>query len=230
MASLEHPHIVPLYDYWREPDRAYLVLRYLRGGTLRGQPHRRPRPAARRRSARSWPRSARRWPPPTGPAWSTATCKPANVFLDDAGNFYLGDFGIALDGADLADPDRAPCRPARPPTPRPSSCAGSRSARRPTCTGWAITVYEALTGRAAVPRRGHPGRPAAAPAARADPGGAPPPAATCRPRSTRCWPGPRRSRRSTASNGSRTSSRPSSPRSTAALRRPSAPPAGRRRR
>ena len=34
VASLEHPHVVPLYDYWREPDRAYLVFRYLRGGTL----------------------------------------------------------------------------------------------------------------------------------------------------------------------------------------------------
>src|SRR5215475_10318287 len=29
VARLEHPHIVPLYDYWREPDRAYLVMRWL---------------------------------------------------------------------------------------------------------------------------------------------------------------------------------------------------------
>ena len=35
VARLEHPHIVPLYDYWREPDSAYLVMRYLRGGSLR---------------------------------------------------------------------------------------------------------------------------------------------------------------------------------------------------
>ncbi len=34
VARLEHPHIVPLYDYWREPDGAYLVMRYLRGGSL----------------------------------------------------------------------------------------------------------------------------------------------------------------------------------------------------
>jgi DNA-binding SARP family transcriptional activator len=31
VARLEHPHIVPLYDYWREPDAAYLVMRFLRG-------------------------------------------------------------------------------------------------------------------------------------------------------------------------------------------------------
>jgi transcriptional regulator with XRE-family HTH domain len=34
VARLEHPHIVPLYDYWREPGAAYLVMRYIRGGSL----------------------------------------------------------------------------------------------------------------------------------------------------------------------------------------------------
>src|SRR5919206_2415920 len=34
VARLEHPYIVPLYDYWREPDGAYLVMRYMRGGSL----------------------------------------------------------------------------------------------------------------------------------------------------------------------------------------------------
>jgi serine/threonine protein kinase len=34
VARLEHPHIVPLYNYWRDPDGAYLVMRWLRGGDL----------------------------------------------------------------------------------------------------------------------------------------------------------------------------------------------------
>src|SRR5262249_24469125 len=34
IARLEHLHIVPLYDYWRDPDGAYLVMRYLKGGSL----------------------------------------------------------------------------------------------------------------------------------------------------------------------------------------------------
>src|SRR3954452_11208590 len=33
VARLEHPHIVPLYDFWREPGGAFLVFRLLRGGT-----------------------------------------------------------------------------------------------------------------------------------------------------------------------------------------------------
>src|SRR5215207_2594653 len=34
VARLEHPHIVPLYDYWRDPGGAYLIMRWLRGGNL----------------------------------------------------------------------------------------------------------------------------------------------------------------------------------------------------
>ncbi|KAA3661929.1 MAG: serine/threonine protein kinase, partial [Chloroflexi bacterium] len=34
IAQLEHPYIVPLYDYWREATGAYLVMRLLRGGNL----------------------------------------------------------------------------------------------------------------------------------------------------------------------------------------------------
>ena len=35
VAALEHPHIAPVHDYWREPGRAFVVSRYFRGGSLR---------------------------------------------------------------------------------------------------------------------------------------------------------------------------------------------------
>ena len=34
VAHLEHPHIVPLYDFWRGPGSAYLVMRLFPEGTL----------------------------------------------------------------------------------------------------------------------------------------------------------------------------------------------------
>src|SRR5688572_5793327 len=34
VARLEHPFIVPLFDYWREPTGAYLVMRIFKGGSL----------------------------------------------------------------------------------------------------------------------------------------------------------------------------------------------------
>lgn len=35
IARLEHPHITPLYDFWRDPTGAYLVMRHMRGGSVR---------------------------------------------------------------------------------------------------------------------------------------------------------------------------------------------------
>ena len=71
VARLEHPHIVPLYDYWREPDAAYLVMRYLRGGSLEELAEAGPLEPSR--GARSSSRSRRRSPPPTARASSTVT-------------------------------------------------------------------------------------------------------------------------------------------------------------
>jgi len=34
IAHLEHPHITPLHDFWRDPDGAYLVMRILNGGSI----------------------------------------------------------------------------------------------------------------------------------------------------------------------------------------------------
>jgi len=96
VARLEHPYIVSLYDYWRDPSGAYLVLRWLRGGTLR----------ERLRSQGALPaHEAARLLTQIAAALTVAhraniihrDIKPANILLDGEGNAYLSDFGIALD-------------------------------------------------------------------------------------------------------------------------------------
>ncbi|MBC8077887.1 MAG: serine/threonine-protein kinase PknK, partial [Chloroflexales bacterium] len=100
VARLEHPHIVPLYDYWREPGAAYLVMRYIRGGSLLTLLEQGPPPLD----------STLRVVKHVGAALQAAhragvihrDLKPANVLLDEDGNAYLADFGIAKD---LARPE-----------------------------------------------------------------------------------------------------------------------------
>jgi WD40 repeat protein/DNA-binding SARP family transcriptional activator len=95
VARLEHPHIVPLYDYWREPDAAYLIMRFLRGGSLEDLLRDRPLE----------PEPAAKILDQVGAALAVAhqqgvvhrDVKPGNVLLDEEGNAYLSDFGIALE-------------------------------------------------------------------------------------------------------------------------------------
>ena len=96
IARLEHLHIVPLYDFWREPGGAYLVMRWLRGGSVRA--------ALARRGAFSLA-EASKLIDQISAALHVAhesgiihrDLKPDNILLDEYDNAYLADFGIAQD-------------------------------------------------------------------------------------------------------------------------------------
>jgi WD40 repeat protein/DNA-binding SARP family transcriptional activator len=95
VARLEHPHVVPLYDYWREPDAAYLVMRYLRGGSLEDLLADGPLEPARAASILDQMAAALSAAHRQGIVHRDV--KPGNVLLDEEGNAYLTDFGVALD-------------------------------------------------------------------------------------------------------------------------------------
>jgi serine/threonine-protein kinase len=96
VATLEHPYIVPLYDYWQDQQGAFLVMRYLRGGSLRAR-LRQGNPLGLTEVLHLLGQA--------GDALATAhlagvvhrDCKPDNLLLDERGNVYLSDFGIAKD-------------------------------------------------------------------------------------------------------------------------------------
>ena len=93
VAQLEHLHIVPLYDYWRDPEGAYLVMRLMKGGTLGQALQRGPLGLSQ----------VTLWLEQIGAALAAAhrqgvihrDLKPGNILLDQEGNAYLTDFGIA---------------------------------------------------------------------------------------------------------------------------------------
>ncbi len=95
IARLEHLHIVPLYDYWRDAEGAYLVMRLLRGGSLQDALKHGPYDLE----------AAATLLDQIASALTTAhraevihrDIKPSNILLDEDGNAYLSDFGIAKD-------------------------------------------------------------------------------------------------------------------------------------
>ncbi|HEU4354033.1 MAG TPA: BTAD domain-containing putative transcriptional regulator [Actinomycetota bacterium] len=95
VAKLEHPHIVPLYDYWREPDAAYLVMRFLRGGSVEDMLCSGPLEPERAASILEEVAAALSAAHRQGVVHRDV--KPGNVLLDEEGNAYLTDFGVALD-------------------------------------------------------------------------------------------------------------------------------------
>lgn len=98
IASIEHPNVVALYDYWREPGAAYLVTRLLTGGTLEQLVEQGSMDDAQRRAVLS----------DVGGALAAAhergvfhgRLDAAHVMLDERGTAYLT--GFALDAV-LAD-------------------------------------------------------------------------------------------------------------------------------
>ncbi len=142
VARLEHPHIVPLYDFWREPGSACLVMRLLRGGS------------ASDRLAASGP-----FPLATvtalldqvSDALSAAHAigivhrdlKPANLLFDERGDAYLVDFGIAViahrgDGAALPFGSSV--------YSSPELMRDGEASPRSDQFGLAATLWELLTG------------------------------------------------------------------------------------
>ena len=94
VARLEHPHIVPMYDYWREPDAAYLVMRLMRGGSLAEVLAERALSPAQATAVADQLSAALDVAHRSGVVHRDI--KPANVLIDDDGNAYLCDFGIAV--------------------------------------------------------------------------------------------------------------------------------------
>lgn len=96
VARLEHPFIIPLYDYWREPSSAYLVMRLLSGGSLDDLIESNQTISLE---------TATRIVDQIAAALAVAhragivhrDIKPANILMDGDGNAYLADFGIAKD-------------------------------------------------------------------------------------------------------------------------------------
>jgi WD40 repeat protein/serine/threonine protein kinase/DNA-binding SARP family transcriptional activator len=145
IARLEHPQIVPLYDYWREPGNAYLVMRYLRGGNLK---------VALAKAAWSLEQSVQLVEQVAAALYTAhrhgivhRDVKPANILLDEEGNAYLSDFSLAK----LFQPEEA-SPTLETLTGTPEYLSPEQAQNGPTTPlsdqySLGLVVYEVLSGR-----------------------------------------------------------------------------------
>lgn len=142
VARLEHLHIVPLYDYWRDPHGAYLVMRWLRGGSLsQAVAH---RPFTPSQAARLLDQVAAALAKAHAAGVIHRDLKPSNILLDDEGNAYLADFGIAdVRGQAASSPTAA----GSPDYQAPEQARGLAATPRSDIYSLGITLYECLTGK-----------------------------------------------------------------------------------
>jgi serine/threonine protein kinase len=93
IAHLEHPHILPIYDYGKDRDVPYIAMRYLGGGSMaqlirRGVPKLADLEKSFGQTAQALDHAHRQ-------GIIHRDLKPGNIMLDENGNAYLSDFGIA---------------------------------------------------------------------------------------------------------------------------------------
>ena len=93
IANLEHPHIIPLYDFWREPDNAYIVLRWMPRGTLRERLSNGPLPLPEVTNILEQLLSALSFAHQKKIVHRDIS--PSNILFDNSDNIVLADFGIS---------------------------------------------------------------------------------------------------------------------------------------
>ncbi len=144
VARLEHPHVVPLYDYWRDADGAYLVMRFMRGGSLRLLLEKDGGLAALEASS-IFDQIAEALSAAHRQGVIHRDVKPENVLLDEEGNAYLSDFGIAMDSS---DPDTTGPRMIGSHTySSPEQISGGPITPQADVYSLGIVLYESLVGR-----------------------------------------------------------------------------------
>jgi serine/threonine-protein kinase len=145
VASLNHPHVLRVFDWGQENDEPYLVLEYLGGGSLRDLLDR----GVRLSHAQAAVLGAE---VATGLAYAHVRglvhrdVKPANLLFDEEGRVRIADFGVARALAEAAWTEPAGAMVGTARYISPEAAEGKPVDGRADVYSLALVLYEAVTG------------------------------------------------------------------------------------
>jgi eukaryotic-like serine/threonine-protein kinase len=147
-ASLDHPHIVPVYEVGDEEGQLYFSMKLIDGGTLAGQMLR--TPAEMRWAARTLAIVARAVHHAHQRGILHRDLKPSNILLDGDRNPHVSDFGLAKRVGDNLGLTQTGALLGTPGFMAPEQAAGGRAGLSTAgdLYGLGAVLYAVLTGRA----------------------------------------------------------------------------------
>src|SRR3990172_5424087 len=145
IAGLEHPHILPVYEFGQVQGDPCSAMRFVRGGSLFDRMH----------EGRTSPEKLLRLFDQVAEALDFAhdrdvihrDLKPANVLLDESGNAYLADFGLAKTMEGSRDLTATGGILGTPAYMSPEQARGEKLDRRSDIYAFAVMAFEALSGQ-----------------------------------------------------------------------------------
>lgn len=146
IAALEHPYILPVYDFGRQDDLYYMVMRYVKGGTLSGKMQ---QSLAYDYIVKIIGDVARALDYAHKQGIVHRDIKPSNILIDENGEVQLADFGIAkiVQGPDATRLTSTGSILGTPTYMAPEQAEGGVVDGRTDIYSLGIVLYELLAGR-----------------------------------------------------------------------------------
>ena len=145
LAQLQHPHILPVFDSGQEAGYAYIVMPYVRSGTLGDSLKGEPLPVHRVRQVITQVGDALNYA--HGRGMIHRDVKPSNVLIDEGGNCLLTDFGLARMVEASVNLTASGTIMGTPAYMSPEQGSGAKIDSRSDIYSLGVILYEMVTGR-----------------------------------------------------------------------------------
>jgi serine/threonine protein kinase len=145
VAQLQHPHILPVFDYGQANDYTYIVMPFVQSGTLADTLKGQPQALPRIRQIISQIGDALNYAHTRGLIHRDV--KPSNVLVDESGNCLLTDFGLARMVEASVNLTTSGAIMGTPAYMSPEQGSGQKIDARSDIYSLGIILYEMATGR-----------------------------------------------------------------------------------